>query len=57
MIEDSSIIATTQSSTELNNVNWGGSIIAKINHHTTTTTPPPCDYFLTSLAYYEQPIE
>ena len=35
--------ATTQSSTELNNVNWGGSIIGKLSHTTTTTTttPPP----------------
>ena len=34
-------IATTQSSTELNNVNWGGSIIGKLNH-----TTPPSDYLL-----------
>ena len=32
-------IATTQSSTESNNVNWGGSIIAKSDHTT------PCDDF------------
>ena len=41
-----STIATTQFSPELDNIDWGGSIIAKINHHTTTphhTTP--CDYF------------
>ena len=25
----------------VNNVDWGGSIIGKINH----TTPPPSDYF------------
>ena len=38
-----SIIATTQYSPELNNLDWGGSIITKLNHHHHHTTP--CDYF------------
>ena len=42
------LIATTQSSTELNNVNWGGSIIGKLYHTTTPPPLPPCDYFFES---------
>ena len=43
-------IATTQFSPELNSLDWGGSIIGKIDHTTITTTtppppPPPCDDF------------
>ena len=38
-------IATTQYSPELNKLDWGGSIIAKINHHTTPSHTTPCDYF------------
>ena len=41
------VIATTQSSPKLNNVNWGGPIIGKINHYHHHTTP--CDYFLLPL--------
>ena len=46
------IIATTQYSTELNNVNWGGSIIGKINHTTTTPLPPFDDFFLINPVRY-----
>ena len=39
------VIATTQYSPELNNLDWGGSIITKIDHHTTPHQATPCDYF------------
>ena len=38
-------IATTQFSPELNNLDWGGSIIAKINHNTQHHTTPCDDFF------------
>ena len=37
-------IATTQFSPELNSLDWGGSIIAKINH---ATPPPPHHHVIT----------